>query len=119
MTTGRRHLLVRRLTAAAVVAVAVALVGGCNSSALTKREVVVYFTPNAPISDHAAALKACAHATPAAIPEPIVKSNLVSDSVGDVRFRVDHADDRQLAILTECLNRQPGVEGWDVPDLTD
>ena len=35
----------------------------------------------------------------------------MSDAVGDVRFRVDHADDKDLAMLTECLNRQPGVEG--------
>lgn len=119
MTSGKGQMRVRRLTAVAGVAVAVAVLSGCNSSALTKREVVVYFAPNAPVSDHAAALKACAHATPEAIPEPIVKSTLVSDSVGDVRFRVDHADDKALAILTECLNRQPGVEGWDVPDLTD
>jgi hypothetical protein len=119
MAAGRRHTMFRRFPVVALLVAAAAVVSGCNSSALTKREVVVYFTPNAPISDHAAALKACAHATPEATPEPIVKSNLVSDSVGDVRFRVDQANDKALAILTECLNRQPGVEGWDIPDLTD
>jgi hypothetical protein len=64
-------------------------------------------------------LKACGHVSPETVPEPIVKSNLVSDSVGDVRFRIDHANDKELAELTECLNKQPGVEGVDVPDLTD
>jgi hypothetical protein len=92
---------------------------GCNDSALTKVEMVVYFQPNAPLADHAAALKACAHASPEAIPEPIVKSRLASDAVGDVRFRIDHADDKQIALLTECLNKQPGVAGVDTPDLTD
>jgi hypothetical protein len=92
---------------------------GCNASALTKVEMVVYFKPNAPLSDHEAALKACGHVSPEAVPEPIVKSTLVSDGVGDVRFRIDHADDKELAELTECLNRQPGVLGVDTPDLTD
>lgn len=118
MTVGTRHRR-RRLVVCAAITASLAVLSGCNTSALTKREVVVYFKPSAPTSDQAAALKACAHASPEAIPEPIIKSNLVSDSVGDVRFRVDHADDKQLAILTECLNRQPGVEGWDIPDLTD
>ena len=109
----------RRLAVLVVAAGALAGVSGCNSSAFTKVELVVYFAPNAPIADHAAALKACAHASPEAIPEPIVKSTLVSDSVGDVRFRIDHADDKQIALLTECLNKQPGVQGVDIPDLTD
>jgi hypothetical protein len=111
----RRH----RLAVFAAVAGTMVAVGGCNSSALTKEEMVVYFTQNAPPSDHTAALKACAHAAPNVIAEPIVKSNLASDAVGDVRFRIDHADDRDLALLTECLNKQPGVVGVDVPDLTD
>jgi hypothetical protein len=92
---------------------------GCNSSALTKEEMVVYFTQNAPQSDHVQALKACGHAAPNVIPEQITKSKLPSDAVGDVRFRIDHANDKDLALLTECLNKQPGVEGVDTPDLTD
>jgi hypothetical protein len=92
---------------------------GCNTSALTKQEMVVYFKQGAPESDHVAALKACAHAAPNVNPEQLLKSNLVSDQVGDVRFRIDHADDKDQALLTECLNKQPGVAGVDVPDLTD
>jgi hypothetical protein len=108
-----------RLAVCVAAAGAVAGIAGCNSSALTKEEMVVYFTQNAPISDHTAVLKACAHAAPNVTAEPIVKSNLASDAVGDVRFRIDHADDKDLALLTECLNKQPGVAGVDVPDLTD
>jgi hypothetical protein len=119
MSPWRRGRPVRRLAATCGVIAVMAVLGGCNSSALTKRELVVYFGPNAPSSDHVAALRACSHVTPAATPEPIIKSNLVSDSVGDVRFRIDHADDQQLAHLEECLNRQPGVVGVDIPDLTD
>jgi hypothetical protein len=109
----------RRLALVAGALAAVAVVSGCNDSALTKVELVVYFQPNAPLSDHQNALTACAHATPEATPEPLVKSTLASDAVGDVRFRIDHADDKQIALLTECLNKQPGVVGVDTPDLTD
>jgi len=109
----------RRLVVSAAAVAVLAALSGCNASSLSKVEMVVYFQPNAPLSDHAAALKACAHASPEAIPEPIVKSRYASDAVGDVRFRIDHADDKQVALLTECLNKQPGVEGVDVPDLTN
>jgi hypothetical protein len=108
-----------RLVACAVAAGSLVALSGCNSSSLTKQELVVYFQQGAPQSDHVAALHACAHVTPAAVPEPIVKSNLLSNSIGDVRFRIDHADDKQIAELTECLNKQPGVVGFDIPDLTD
>jgi hypothetical protein len=92
---------------------------GCNSSSLSKVELVVYFSQNAPQSEHVAALKACGHVTPETVPEPLATGTLPSDSVGDVRFRIDHANDREIALLTECLNKQPGVVGVDTPDLTD
>jgi hypothetical protein len=109
----------RSLAACAGLLGVLAMVTGCNTSALDKVELVVYFQQNAPASDHTNALHACAHAAPNAYPEPITKSNLVSDSVGDVRFRIDHADDKDIALLTECLSKQPGVVGVDTPDLTD
>jgi hypothetical protein len=102
-----------------MVSVAV-LVSGCNSSSLSKRELVVYFDDNASQAEHSAALQACAHATPEATAEPLQPlSNLPSNSVGDIRFRIDHTDDGQLAVLERCLNDQPGVRGVDIPDLTD
>jgi hypothetical protein len=119
MTRGSRNVKRRRLAVCGALVGGLALLTGCNSSALTKVEMVVYFQQNAPVSDHAAALKACAHAAPNVNPEPIVPGNLASDAVGDVRFRIDHADDKDLALLTECLNKQPGVAGVDIPDLTD
>jgi hypothetical protein len=109
----------RRLALCASAAGLLIALAGCNDSALTKVEMVVYFKPNAPLSDHSAALRACGTISPETVPEPIMKSNLVSDGVGDVRFRIDHANDKELAELTECLNKQPGVEGVDTPDLTD
>jgi hypothetical protein len=101
------------------VCVGAAALAGCNDASLTKTEMVVYFTQNAPESDHVAALKACSHVTPETVAEPLVHGTLASDNVGDVRFRIDHANDKELAELTECLNNQPGVAGVDTPDLTD
>jgi hypothetical protein len=108
---------VRQIAACALLGTAVMItVSGCNAS---KQELVVYFAENAPQSEHVAALHACAHATPQATPEPIENSNLVSNSVGNVRFRIDHTNDKQLAILESCLGRQKGVVGVDIPDYTD
>ncbi|HTW21202.1 MAG TPA: hypothetical protein VME70_13435 [Mycobacteriales bacterium] len=109
----------RRAAVVALGAVLVPLLAGCNTSSLDKQELVVYFNQGAPASDHVHALQACAHAAPNANPEPLTKSTLVSDQVGDVRWRIDHANDKDLALLTECLNKQPGVAGVDIPDLTD
>jgi hypothetical protein len=111
--------MVRQLVVGVALAVVMVALGGCNDSALTKTEMVVYFYQNAPESEHVAALHACSHVSPEVVPEPITKSTLPSDAVGDVRFRIDHANDRELALLTECLNKQPGVQGVDTPDLTD
>lgn len=97
----------------------VVLTAGCNTSSLSKQELVVVFYSDAPHSDHVAALKACGHVTPETLPEPMTTSTLPSDQVGDVRFRTDHANDREVAQLEECLNKQPGVEGVDVPDLSN
>jgi hypothetical protein len=119
MRSGRRQVGPRRLLVSAAFVAALVVVSGCNSAALTKVEMVVYFQQNAPASDHAAALKACSHAAPNVTPEPLEPGNLASDAVGDVRFRIDHANDKDLALLTECLNKQPGVAGVDIPDLTD
>lgn len=110
----------RLLVLAAASAGVIVSLTGCNASSLSKVELVVYFGQSAPQSDHVAALRACAHVTPEAVPEPIeTASNLASDVVGDVRFRIDHANDKEIALLTECLNKQPGVVGVDTPDLSD
>ena len=98
---------------------ATALLTGCNTSALTKQELVVYFDDNASQADHVNALHACGHVAPNVNPEPIINSTLPANRVGDVRFRIDHADDKSIALLTECLDKQPGVKGFNIPDLTD
>ena len=93
-------------------------IAGCNTSALTKRELVVYFRADATNAQRLAALHACGDVSPEASPEPFSTSGPVSNQVGSVRFRIDHADDKDIATVENCLDRQPGVTGVDQPDLT-
>ena len=98
----------------------VAVLSGCNSSTLNRRELVVYFTAGATADQHAAALHACTGVAPHTSPEPIVQSSFAASRVSDVRFRIDHADDHDLAQLEACLARQPGVVGaQDSASLTN
>ena len=94
------------------------LLTGCNAS-LNKREIVVQFSSDAPAAQHTAARDACATATPKASPEPIVHNKYATTRIADVRFRVDKANDHDLAQLYKCLSRQPGVIGVSDPmDMT-
>lgn len=86
------------------------------SGAFSKRELVVYFNQNATQAQHRSALTACSGVAPHTSPEPMLKSRFVSDQVGDVRFRIDKADDRDITILLRCLTKQPGVVGYDIPE---
>ena len=92
--------------------------GGCNAN-LSKREIVVQFSPTATPAQHAAARAACATAAPHASPEPIVHTKYVTTHINDIRFRVDKADDHDLNQLYNCLRVQPGVIGVSDPmDMT-
>ena len=96
----------------------VLLVSGCNAS-LSKREIVVHFSSSASAADHEAAREACATATPKASPEPIVHNQYATTHITDVRFRVDKANDHDLAQLYKCLAKQKGVIGVSDPmDMT-
>jgi hypothetical protein len=112
--------LTRRLVATCLLAgTAMAALSGCNTSALTKQELVVYFQPGTTTAQKLTALNNCKHSTPAAVAEPIDHSGLPSDQIGDIRFRIDHADDKQVSVLEDCLHKQVGIEGVQIPDLTD
>jgi len=90
---------------------------GCNNANLTRREAVVHFDPSATVADHNAARAACATAAPNASPEPAPSATTRGVSPPyDVRFRVDHASDRDLNQLEQCLRHQRGVVGIDIPD---
>jgi hypothetical protein len=98
----------------AALTVATAVTAACGL-VYAKREIVVHFTPQATSQQHAAARTACAHAAPNVSPEPIDHTRYPSSLVSDIRFRVDKASDADLAKLSECLRKQPGVVGMDDP----
>lgn len=112
-------MIVRRLALAGLAAGMALAVSGCNASAFTKRELVVDFTQNATQAEHKAALDACAHVDAKASPEPFSTTGPAADTVGNVRFRIDHADDKDIATVESCFENKPGVAGFDIPDLTD
>jgi len=107
----------RRLAMGSAIMAVVAGAAGCNLGALSKRELVVDFSPSATTAQRAAVLHACGHITPEAKPEPFSTAGPVANQVSNVRFRIDHADDREIAHLETCLGRQPGVRGDHIPDL--
>ena len=105
----RRH--ATWLLAAATVAGAVS-VAGCNA---TRRELTVVFTPGATDAQRLQALRACTGASPKTSPEPVPTPSGhrgIQRSGPLVRFRIDAADDRDIARLEACLGQQPGVQGF-------
>jgi hypothetical protein len=102
---------VRLVPLVASVAAATVLLSGCNG---TRRELTVVFTPGTTADQRAAVQRACADAAPHASPEPIPtpsgRRGIERSSL--VRFRIDSANDRDIARLEECLQKQPGVQGF-------
>lgn len=89
---------------------------GCKG---TQREVIVFFAADAPQSDHENALRACTGVAKHTSPEPISPGTHRVAPTSDVRFRIDNADDRDIALLETCLTKQPGVVGvQDTMDTT-
>ena len=95
-----------------VLAVLVPAVAGCATFDRTfgKQEAVVQFRPQTSNSARLKVRAACSH-VPQAIPEPLPTDHLASDMAYDVRYRVDHASDGDLAKLQQCLQRFPSVVG--------
>ena len=98
----------RAWVAGFVAAALTVVLAGCNA---TKRELVVVFSSDATAAMHADALRACTGAAPHTSPEPVVASTARVGRQSDVRFRIDSANDHDIAQLETCLQRQPGVIG--------
>lgn len=75
------------------------------------------FAPDATLAQRAAARAACSH-VPNAIPEPMPTTGKASQLLNNVRYRIDDANDRDLAALYQCLTAQPKVRGVDIPDTS-
>jgi hypothetical protein len=89
---------------------------GCKG---TTREVVVFFTADATQAQHESAMRKCTGVAPHTSPEPISPGTHRVAPTSDVRFRIDTANDHDIARLESCLTRQPGVVGvQDTMDTT-
>jgi len=93
---------------------AASTLAGCGRYG-AQREVVVAFRPTATQAQHDAARQACLGIARTTA-EPAPRSTLESSRRNDVRFRVDKANDSDLAKLYDCLRRQPGVIGISLPN---
>jgi hypothetical protein len=96
----------------AVFALAGLLLGGCTGA---KRELTVVFAAGTTTDQRAAASRACTGAAPHTSPEPIPTpsgTRGIERTGSLVRFRIDSANDHDLARLEACLQKQPGVKGF-------
>jgi hypothetical protein len=97
-----------------LVAAIASAAAGCNGI-LSQREVVVHFAPGTSESVRATVLQQCG-GFPQVSPEPLPTSTRdPATRLGQVRFRVDDADNRQLSRLLACLQGFPQVQGYDLP----
>ena len=109
----------RRALRASAGAVAAALLllaaAGCANfdAAFGRREAVVHFQGGTPDATRLKVRAACSH-VPQAKPEPLPTDHKASDLLYDVRYRVDHASDAELARLQQCLQKFPSVNGVDI-----
>jgi len=91
-------------------------VSGCKGA---QREVIVFFAADSTQSEHEAALHACTGVARHTSPEPIAAGTHRVAPTSDVRFRIDKANDHDIAELEKCLSKQPGVIGvQDTMDTT-
>jgi len=106
---------VRAATAGAVIAAAALAAAGCAQfdAALGKQELVVAFRAGTSPATIMKARAACS-SVPNASPEPMPTSASATSAIYNVRFRIDHASDADIARLTQCLSRFPSVQGVNV-----
>ena len=105
----------QRSVAACCLLAAAALLTSCRTTVTFNREVVVVFKPGSTAADRDRVRAECADASPHASPEPQGPGTLKSSRLNDVRFRVDKADDTELARLYACLTKDPSVRGVRLP----
>lgn len=73
------------------------------------------FVSGTPNAQREAAMRACAGTTPHATPEPVItpspRHGAPARNIG-ITFRIDAANDQDIARLEACLQKQPGVQGF-------
>lgn len=80
------------------------------------RELVVHFQPGATTAEREAVRADC-RGNARVVPEPPGTSQLKATVLNNVRYRIDAAEDRDLALVYKCLAKHPSVRGTDIPGL--
>ena len=88
---------------------------GHLGSSLSQRELVVVFKPGTTDADREHVRSQCGSSAGVTL-EPVGSQKLVAQRVYNVRYRIDHASDAELAKLLDCLSKQKSVEGYDIPE---
>lgn len=84
---------------------------------LGQREAVVHFKHGTPRADRARVRADCA-SPPAVVAEPMGPGDRMHARLNDVRYRVDHASNSQIATMSACLTKYPSVVGVHLSDMT-
>lgn len=111
-----------RVTAAVLVAGTALGMGGCNPAS-SRVTLSVYFKSGTTSAQLQHAQQACTGVAPNTQPEPLPAASgsaaQLAGNQDEIRFLVSHANDHDLAQLTNCLSKQPGVSGVQQNDGTD
>jgi hypothetical protein len=119
VTTRRAAVRRRWLTVPLLAGVTLATTAGCAGS-IKNRELVAYFKGGTTSAELQAVARACRHVspdiTPAPNPTPSGSEAGLAGNSDEIRFEVGSSDDHDIALLTDCLSRQPRVLGVQPPD---
>ncbi|MQA77007.1 MAG: hypothetical protein GEV10_00755 [Streptosporangiales bacterium] len=105
--------------ASMVVLVALAVITSVSSgfSMLGQRYAVVHFDGTVSYAERERVQLACA-APPLVKPVPMGDDKAKSARLSNVSYRVDKADEGDIATLSKCLKKFDGVVGIELNDLT-
>lgn len=107
--------VIASLVGVVAIAVATTLVSGFDN--LGVRYATVTFKADTSDAAKADVLRDCA-APPAVRAQPISDNPAAKDKGKDAKFRVDKADNGQIAELSRCLKEHDSVLGIQISDLT-
>lgn len=113
----RRIVVITIASIAFVVAMAVVTTLYSGFSALGQRFVVVHFESSVTKAERAKVQRACAD-PPVVRTVPLAESGPGRAGSSEARYRVDDADEGDIAVLSKCLREHDGVLGIDLSDLT-
>lgn len=108
---------IRRAASAGLALVTVLLAGGCAKmdATLGQQWIVVQFKPGTTLATARHVTAACSH-VPNLTLQPVRPTSAAAGLVDSAQFNATQATDAQLALLQQCLQRFPAVQGFTMTD---